>query len=54
VLAPDRTGKNRYLFSKFSSEAAMATHTVKLVEKVTNTTRALVSFARNLKTASLL
>lgn len=54
VIAPDPTGTRRYLYSKFSSAPEITNHTLKLVEKVSNTTRALVSLARNLRIAGLL
>ncbi len=54
VLAPDLSGTSRYMLSKFTSSPEMTTHTLGLIEMVTNTTRALVSFARNLKQTELL
>lgn len=54
VIAPEPTGSKRYLYSKFSSSNEIPAHTVKLVEKVSNTTRALVSLARNLRSTGLL
>jgi hypothetical protein len=54
VLAPGPTAAHRYMLSKFSSSDEMIEHTLKLIEMVSNTTRALVSFARNLKSTGLL
>jgi hypothetical protein len=54
VLAPNLLGPERYTLTRFSMSEATTERTLGLIEQVSNTTRALVSFARNLKTAGLL
>jgi hypothetical protein len=54
VIAPEPLGTVRYLYSKFSSSPESTAKTVKLTQQASNTTRALVSLARNLNTAGLL
>jgi hypothetical protein len=54
ILAPDPTGQTRYRFTTLSSTRATVEVNVRLTRQVSETTRALVSFARNLKLAELL
>jgi hypothetical protein len=56
LIAPERdpTQIGRYVFFKFGSSDEIVEHTLKLVRWVSHSTQALVSFARNLKTAGLL
>jgi hypothetical protein len=54
VLAPDLSGSKRYQFTKFNSEPHAVRKYVGLTKQVSETSRALVSFARKLKTVGLL
>jgi len=55
VLAPDRSdGTGRYQFTKFSTKPESIAKIVGLTKATSETCRALVSFARNLKTVRLL
>jgi hypothetical protein len=50
VLAPDLSGSKRYQFTKFNSGPHAVRKYVGLTKQVSETSRALVSFACNLKT----
>lgn len=55
LIAPQRDpAAGRYEFLKFGTGDEIVTHTMKLVRWVSQSTQALVSFARNLKTVGLL
>lgn len=54
VLAPDLSGSTRYQFTKLNSGHEAIRKYVGLTKQVSETSRALVSFARNLKTVGLL
>jgi hypothetical protein len=59
VMAPERdpsaaAAGGRYEFLKLGTGSAILDHTLQLIRQVSNSTQALVSFARNLKTVGLL